>query len=226
MTRPDIYYAVITLSSFTHNFTAVHVTALKRIVRYLKGTITIGSIYFKNVAFPVPTVPANVPRLAAVPLPFELELHLESFSDADWGGDRATRRSTTGAVTLLFGNFIISSCRRQPTVALSTAEAELMALTDSAKDLLAVHNVLNEIATHVNEVSIVNPSIVNVDNISTIFISENRVNNSRMRHIDIRYMFVRELIENNVLALCHVATERTTWPTCSPRRSSSARCIS
>jgi hypothetical protein len=142
-----------------------------------------------------------------VPLPFELELHLESFSDADWGGDRATRRSTTGAVTLLFGNFIISSCRRQPTVALSTAEAELMALTDSAKDLLAVHNVMNEIATNVNEVSIVNPSIVNVDNISTIFISENRVNNSRTRHIDIRYMFVRELIENNVLALRHVATE-------------------
>ena len=83
MTRPDILFAVITLSAFMKTFTNLHIDAAKRILRYLKGTLSYGHLY---------TSISSDPSTVSV----------ASMSDADWGGDTITRRSTSGAVTKLY----------------------------------------------------------------------------------------------------------------------------
>ena len=111
VTRPDIMCAVAQLSRFLNNTSSKHMLAAKRVLRYLKGTSTLGITYR-----PPP-------------------MRLMGYSDADWAGDMDTRRSTTGYVVMLNNGAVAWKSQRQATVALSTMEAEYMALTKATKEL-------------------------------------------------------------------------------------------
>jgi len=191
MTRPDILYAVIVLASFTKFFTDVHVTAVKRIMRYLKLTIDYGLHVTQSSFFNGST------------------LKVVQYSDADWGGDLATRRSTSGAVLFLLGSFISCTCRRQDLVAISTAESELYAFTEATKDWKAYFNLCSEICNlskHI-ELNIPLPSPLLCDNTAAQFIAGNRVNNNRTRHIDMRDMRIRDLVDGKEIVIEHVPSE-------------------
>jgi len=110
--RPDIACVVGQLSQFLNNPSTTHMHPAKGILRYLQGTSTLGITYR-----PPP-------------------LRLQGYSDANWGGDMDTRRSTTGYIVMLNNGAIAWKSRRQPTVALSTMELEYMALTDATKELI------------------------------------------------------------------------------------------
>lgn len=179
-TRPDIAHAVSMVSKFNSDPRECHLTAAKRILRYLKGTIDLSLVYGK----------------------VEPDPGLIGFSDADWAGDMDTRRSTSGYVFLLSNGAISWSSERQTTVALSTAEAEYVALSSSCQKAIWLRKLIHEIGYEQSE-----PTIMKDDNQGAIAIAHNPITHTRTKHIDIKHHFVREALSNKVIALEYCPTE-------------------
>lgn len=119
ITRPDICYAVNRLSQFMHAPSETHWSALKRVLRYLKGTIHYGLFLNRTAKF-----------------------NLSAFSDSDWGGDRDTGRSTTGYIIYLGSNPISWKSSKQKSVSRSSSEAEYKAVANAASEVLWIRNLL------------------------------------------------------------------------------------
>lgn len=166
LTRPDIAFAVNVVCQFMHAPTNAHFMMVKRILRYLKGTISMGLRILK-----------------------ESTLHLYAFSDADWAGCPTTRRSTTGYCTFLGSNCISWSAKKQPTVSRSSAEAEYRSLASTTAELTWVSFILRDIGIYQER-----PQILFCDNISALHMTVNPVFHSRTKHIAIDYHFVREKV--------------------------------
>ncbi|KXJ84276.1 hypothetical protein RP20_CCG014294 [Aedes albopictus] len=175
-TRPDIAFAVNAVSQFSSNPGKPHWEAVKRIIRYLKGTATKKLEYSRN--------PTD---------------ELKGYSDADWGGDPDSRRSTSGYVFTLQGAAIAWNVKKQPTVALSSCEAEYMALSRSIQEAMWWRNLRSEFSN-------VGPVSVLCDNQSAISIANNGSYNPRTKHVSIRYHFVHENLENGVVKLNYIPT--------------------
>jgi hypothetical protein len=97
---------------------------------------------------------------------------------------------------------IVWRSKKQDVIALSTAESEIIAASETAKDVVMCVN----FATQMKMYQTIN-AVINIDNIAAIFIANNRVNNSRTRHIDMRYMFIRDLIEKGIVRAQHVESK-------------------
>ena len=178
VTRPDIMCAVGQLSQFLNKPTSKHLLAAKRILCYLKGTLNLG-IHYGHPATP-----------------------LVGFSDADWAGNLDTWRSTTGYVVMLNNRAVAWRSQRQPTVALSTMEAEYMALTEATKELLWMRRFLKELGHESN-----NPTNLFTDNQSALALSKNPVSHARVKHIDIHHHFICDAIQDNVVWVQHIPIE-------------------
>jgi len=181
-TRPDISFAVNQLSRYMENPGQSHWTAGKRVLRYLKDTANTGLLY-KDYSQNSST-------------------KIEIFCDADWGGDTKDRKSTTGLLVKLNGCVITWLSKKQPTVALSTAEAEYIAIATALQELIWLNQLLEELQLKDNEVA-----IVKSDNQSAIAMSNNDVNHSRSKHIDIKYHFIREVLNTRQVELHWVSTK-------------------
>ena len=162
-TRPDIAHAVSFLSQFNTCFNHTHYNAAKRVLRYLKGTVSLG-LCFKKVAHP----------------------RLVCYSDSDWANCPVDRRSYTGFVTLYAGTAISWESRKQRTVALSSTVAEYMALSDCTKEALYMSRLLKELCDETSVTEIF------CDNRGAIELSINPVYRKRTKHIHTRYHFIRE----------------------------------
>ena len=108
-----------------------------------------------------------------------------------------------GYVLTLFGNALSVASKRFPTVALSTMEAEYMTLSESLRSLMHFRNMAKEFDCF----EVPDKLDVFCDNQLAIFISENLVNNDRSKHIDIRFHFIREKIQEGLVNLSHIATD-------------------
>jgi len=183
VTRPDIMCAVGQLSQFLNNPSSKHMSAAKRVLRYLQGTSMLGITYH-----PPP-------------------LRLQGYSDADWAGDMDTRRSTTGYIVMLNNGAIAWKSRRQPTVALSTMEAEYMALTNATKELKWIKTLLAELS-HSNSND--DPTDLFSDNQSAIALAKNPVSHARAKHINLRHHFIREAIQDKVIWVQYIPTAEMT----------------
>ncbi|GKU88975.1 hypothetical protein SLEP1_g3180 [Rubroshorea leprosula] len=177
-TRPDISFAVSRLSQFMHKPTDVHWQALKRVLRYLRGTTSHGIL-----------------------LRPQQSLSIHAFSDADWAGDRDTCLSTTGYIVFLGGNPILWRAAKQRAVARSSTEAEYRALAASSSELVWVTHLLNELG-----IPITDPPALYCDNVSATYLSSNPVLHSRMKHIAVDLHFVRDLVDKKVLRVSHIAS--------------------
>lgn len=178
-TRPDISFAVSYLGQFNNCYGEEQWKAAKRVLRYLKGTVNVGLSYCEG----------NEP--------------LQGFVDADWGSNVEDRRSFTGYMFLLNGSPISWDAKKQGTVALSTTEAEYMALAESAKESVYLRRFLYEIGLE----DAANVSLF-CDNNSAIKLAENPTFHARSKHIDIRHHFVRELLKRKELMLRHIPTDK------------------
>ena len=178
-TRPDITAAVHLLSRKSENPSQYDWQAAKRIVGYLKGT-------------------------QDEKLRIESKGdHIKMYVDADWGQDKESRKSTSG-FTVFFGNSCVSwKSKKQTSVALSTCEAEYIALSESAKELLWILQLAKDMELHQN-----NPVQVFEDNQATIKVAECEKSNFRMKHLDIKYHKVRELIKEKTIQLHHCPSEQ------------------
>jgi transposase InsO family protein len=186
-TRPDIAYAVTALSQFSHNPGHVHWTGVKRLLRYLRGTIDFKLTYAGS-----PSSPADIRSFPA----------LSGFCDADWGSDLNDRRSITGYVFTLAGGAISWQSKKQPTVALSSVEAEYMASTQATKEALWWRTFLKELGF-----SIESPTQLFSDSQGSIALAKNPEYHSRTKHIDIQHHFVREHVANHNVCFDFVGTE-------------------
>jgi len=133
---------------------------------------------------------------------------LQGFCDADWAGDNETRRSTTG-FTFIFGGAAVSwGSKLLKTVALSTMEAEYMALCEDSKEAVWLIKIVQSVTTQGLRTAISGgPINIKVDNGGCIDFSKNPVEHKRTKHVDIRYHFVREVITTDKVTLEHCATD-------------------
>ena len=177
-TRPDIAVATGEVAKFCENPGRQHWAAVKRILRYLRGTMDVGLLFN--------------PR----------DISLTGYCDADWAGDLDNRRSTTGYIFVIGGVPVSWKSKRQQTVALSTAEAEYMALSDASREVTWLRRILLNFDC---EQSV--PTIIFDDNQGCIALAKNPVEHERTKHIDIRHHFIREMVESQVIDVQYVCSE-------------------
>jgi len=179
-TRPDLAAAVGVLSQFAADPCPTHWQALKRVLRYLQATPTHG-IRFAGSG----------------------DGELIGYSDADWAGDIETRRSTSGYVFVLNGGCITWRSKKQRTVALSSTEAEYMALSEATQEAVWLKAFMRELGEEAGDGALT----VYEDNQGAIALAKNPEFHKRTKHIDIRYHFVREKVESGQVALQYCPTQ-------------------
>jgi hypothetical protein len=184
VSRPDITYSVQALSRHFQSTGPEHLVAAKRVLKYLKGTIDKGIIY----------------RGHKDP---DHSTSLIGYSDSDWGSDIDTRRSTTGYIFTLNSGAISWGSKLQPTVALSSAEAEYMAVSSAVQEGVHLRQLLGDLGYRLDE-----PTTIYEDNMGCIALSNNPVFHKRTKHIDIRYHFVRERVESGVIEIKYLPTNQ------------------
>lgn len=178
LTRPDIQYAVNMVSTFNSCPGKAHWLAVKRIIRYLKGTIDYKLTYNNSE---------------------NGELH--GYCDADWASDLIERRSTTGYVFLLQGCAVTWNSKKQPTIALSSTEAEYMAMSSATQEALWLKSLTNEIFNNAKCL------IINCDNKGALQLSEKSSYKPRTKHIDVRHHFLREKVAQGLIKFQYVKTD-------------------
>lgn len=175
-TRPDISYAVHQICLYMHAPRQPHLHALKRIIRYLKGTKAQGLQLFKGT-----------------------DNNMTAYSDADWGGCPDTRRSTSGYCVYLGANLISWSSKRQPTVSRSSAEAEYKGVANTVAETCYIRNLLLELG-----LTITSATLVYCDNISSVYLANNPVKHQRTKHIELDIHFVREKVAMGQVKVFHI----------------------
>lgn len=179
LTRPDIAYAVNQACLYMQSPREAHWNIVKRILRYLRGTIDTGL------------------RISA-----SSSTDLTAYSDADWGGCPDTRRSTSGYCVYL-GEFLISwSSKRQPIVSRSSAEAEYRGVSNAAAECCWLRNLLQELHVAVDKAT-----IIYCDNVSVVYLSENPVHHRRTKHVELDIHFVREKVQLGQFRVLHIPTQ-------------------
>jgi hypothetical protein len=177
-TRPDLAFSVGYLGRYTATPTEEHWTMMKRLLRYINGRKNNGITYKKG----------------------KERMNLVGYVDADWGGAE-DRKSTTGYLFLLNNAPISWTSKKQQTVALSSTEAEYIALAQATKEAIWLRKLLKDLGQEQ-----INPTIIYEDNKSAIALASNSSHHQRTKHIDVQYHFIREKIQSKEIAILHAAT--------------------
>lgn len=180
--RPEITFGVGLVSRFMHDPRQSHLVAVKRIIRYLKGTPDFGVLF-----------------------PHQQEhtkLQLVAYSDSDWCGDQIERRSTMGYVFSLSGTPVSWCSKKQTVVALSTCEAEYIAACSAACQAQWLLTLLNELGLNLGEAV-----TLMVDNKSAIDLAKNPVAHGRSKHIEAKFHYLRDQVSKERIKLKHCVTD-------------------
>ncbi|XP_071729165.1 uncharacterized mitochondrial protein AtMg00810-like [Rutidosis leptorrhynchoides] len=175
-TCPNISYAFQQVCLFMHDPRETHLAALRRIMRYVQGTIDLG-----------------------------LQLHtspttsLTAYSDAEWADYPTTRRSTSGYCVFLGDNLLSWSSKRQQTPSRSSAEAKYCGVANAVAETCWIHNLLREL-----HCPLFSATLVYCDNVSAVYMSGNPVQHQRTKHIEIDIHFVRDLVTKGHVRVLHV----------------------
>jgi len=180
-TRPDLAFAVNLACRFVKSPQPQHCVAVKRIFRYLAGTLDNGLVFEGSTSFS-PTITA--------------------YADADYAGDPLTRRSTSGYLLTLAGSPVSWKSRLQRVVTTSTMEAEYLAIGDAAKDVLWLRALLAELGYKQPTTTIFN------DNASAIHLTKHPTRHQTTKHIAVRYHFIRDLVTDKTVDVTHMPTAK------------------
>ncbi|KAK9048587.1 hypothetical protein SSX86_032448 [Deinandra increscens subsp. villosa] len=177
--RPDIMHAVCVCARYQANPKLSHLSAVKRIFRYLKGRPRLGLWYPKNTDF-----------------------QLYAFTDSDYGGSDLDRKSTTGGCQYLGDRLISWQSKKQHTVSKSTAEAEYVAASAGTSQVVWIQNQLTDYG-----MEFVNTPIF-CDNAAALEIVKNPVQHSKTKHIDIKVHFIRDCFDRELIQLQKVSSDQ------------------
>jgi histone deacetylase 1/2 len=178
LTRPDLSFVVNKVCQFLHSPTTAHWSAVKRILRYVKGTLAMSLKLRKSSSTLV-----------------------SAFSDADWAGCVDDRRSTGGFVVFFGPNLVSWSARKQPTVSRSSTKAEYKALANAMAEMMWIQRLLTELGIPHSKVA-----RLWCDNIGTKYLSANPVFHARTKHIEIDFHFIRERVAQKLLDIKFIST--------------------
>ncbi|GJY77346.1 ribonuclease H-like domain-containing protein [Tanacetum coccineum] len=166
-TRPDLSYAVQQVCLYMHDPREPHFAALKRILRYVQGTLELGLQLYASAT-----------------------TSLVGYTDADWVGCPSTRRSTSGYCVFLGDNLLSWSAKRQHTISRSSAEAEYRGVANVVAETAWIRNLLRELHS-----PLLTATLVYCDNVSEIYMSANPVQHQHTKHIEIDIHFVRDMVK-------------------------------
>ena len=122
--------------------------------------------------------------------------HLTIYTDSDYVGDKETQISVTGYILFFMGVPLTWKSMSQKSVTLSSLEAEYVALSEAAKEIKFVYQLLQSIGIEIEL-----PITVRVDNIGAIFMSENTSTSGQTKHVDVRYRYVNEMVLDGFLKI-------------------------
>ena len=176
--RPDIMFSVCMCARFQSAPKESHLLAVKRIFRYLSGSIEIGLWYSRESSY-----------------------ELIAYSDADFAGCKLDRKSTSGTCQFLGVNLISWSSKKQNSVALSMVEAEYIAAGSCCAQILWIKQQLEDFGIKLTKTPI------RCDNTSAINLTKNPVQHSRSKHIEIRHHFIRDHMQNFNVMLEFIGTD-------------------
>lgn len=159
-----------------------HWQGIKRIMRYIKGTLDYG-------------IEFNASENDAI--------KLIGYSDADWAGDVVSRKSTSGFVFKLAGGAVSWQSKRQATIALSSTEAEYLALSSAVQEAVWLRQLLSDLGFQQES-----PTTINEDNQGVIALSKHPTSHSRTKHIDIRYHYIRQEINEKRIKVVYCSTDK------------------
>ncbi|GJR53654.1 transposable element [Tanacetum coccineum] len=179
-TRPDIAQAVSVVSRYMDCPGKSHWEAVQWILRYLRGTTDFSLMYDSGG-----------------------KTYVTEYVDSDYDGDLDRRRSLTGYVFTLGGCAISWKATLQSTIALSTTEAEYMAMAEGIKEAIWLKGLVGDLGMQQDQ----DQTVLHCDSQSAIHLSRNQVYHERTKHIDVRYHFIREVISEGIV---HVRKIRTT----------------
>ena len=176
ISRWDIQFAVNHISRYLTALQLEHLVAAKNILRYLKGTLNY-CLFF----------------------PFSDTGGLHTFTDADWAGDSDSRRSTSG-VLYKFGNSPIAwSSKLQPTIALSSTEAEYKVLSEAARNITYLRRLFNEL-----QIDVQTPTPILCDNLSSIHLVRNPIMHAQTKHFDLQHHYIREKYNDGTIQVTFI----------------------
>jgi hypothetical protein len=171
LTRPDISFSVNRVSQYIQNPTDAHWSAVKRILRFIKGTAGYG---------------LNIQKTGSV--------MLSGFTDADWAGCPDDRRSTSGYAVFLGDNLVSWSSRKQATVSRSSTEAEYKTIANITAEIIWIQALLKELGVYLHR-----PPRLWCDNIGATYLTANPIFNGRTKHVEVDFHFVREQVAHKAL---------------------------
>ncbi|GJZ64927.1 hypothetical protein Tco_0621623 [Tanacetum coccineum] len=174
----DLVFAVCMCARYQAKPTKKHLEAIKRVFRYLRGTINWGLWYSKDTA-----------------------MALTAYADADHAGCQDTRRSTSGSAQFLGDKLVSWLSKKQKSTVISTTKAEYIAMSRRSAQILWMRSQLTDYGFAFNNIPLY------CDNKSAIALCCNNVQHSRSKHIDMRHHFIREQVENGVVELYFVTTD-------------------
>jgi hypothetical protein len=175
--RPDISYAVTTLSRFVESPRSTHLIAMRRVFRYLKATRDLRLVLGGD------------------------NCDLIGYSDADWAS-QMDRHSISGYAFYIGNGAVSWSSKKQPIVTLSSTESEYVALTHAAKELIWLRKLITEIIQ-----PILSPSSLLCDNQGAISLSKDATFHARTKHIDTRFHFIRQTVDLQITSLTYCPTD-------------------
>ncbi|GJX51232.1 ribonuclease H-like domain-containing protein [Tanacetum coccineum] len=175
-TRPDLSYAVQQICLYMHDPREPHFAALKRILRYVRGTVDFGLQLYVSAT-----------------------TSLVGYTDADWAGCPSTRRSTSGYCVFLGDNILSWSAKRQHTISRSSAEAEYQGVANVVAETAWIRNLLRELHSPLSTAT-----LVYCDNVSAVYMSANPVQHQRTKHIEIDIHFVCDMVTAGHVRVLHV----------------------
>nr|GEW52956.1 retrovirus-related Pol polyprotein from transposon TNT 1-94 [Tanacetum cinerariifolium] len=176
--RPNLQFAICMCAWYQARPTKKHVHAVKRIFRYLRGTVHQGLWYQKDSS-----------------------IALTAFADVDHADFQDTRRSTSGSVQFQGERLISWSSKRQKSAAISSTKSKYIALSGCCAQILWIRSQLLDYSLGFNNISMY------CDNKSATSLCCNNVQHSQSKHIDIRYHFIKEQVKNGVIELYFINTE-------------------
>jgi hypothetical protein len=178
-TRLDIAFPTIRLARYASNPSKEHFTAIKRVLRYLKTTIDYGITYYSNSTS-----------------------YITGYTDSDFAGDIATAKSTSGYIFTIAGGPFMWRSKLQSIIAQSTTEAEYIALNLASKEAIYIRALAKELGYYSQA-----KFPIYIDNKSAIDLSENPVFHERTKHINVKFHYIRDLINKGIIDLIYINTE-------------------
>ncbi|KAJ0494656.1 putative RNA-directed DNA polymerase [Helianthus annuus] len=176
--RPDIMYPTCLAARFQSSPRASHMVIVKRILRYLKGTPSLGLCYPKTGDFT-----------------------LEGYSDSDYGSFKVNAKSTTVGCQFFGPRLVTWECKKQTSVALSTCEAEYVSASSCCSQILWIQQQMRDYG-----LQFLNTPIF-IDNEAAINITKNPVHHAKTKHIEIRHHFIRDCFEKKLIRIKKIHTD-------------------